>query len=368
MVKKGLENEFLQTGPSQFINEEGVLDKSSQYISQYGDRVLISGGVRALRSLDNRLTESLDKQEISWRKHTFIGECSDSNIQKIFDKIKEFSAEVLIGVGGGKSLDAAKVAADKAEIPIITLPTIAATCAAMSALSVVYNDKGEYEKDYYLPKCPDLVLIEPEIIAKAPVKYLRSGIIDALAKWYEGRTAVQGIENPDIFSISAVTLAEKLNDRMEQHVLKAVESAEKDKLGAALKEIINLNIYLTGVIQNVGQLTCRGAAAHAVSNGLSVIEASHDLLHGEKVAYGIIVQLFLENLPETEIDETITFFEEIGLKPSLKNYNLPTDSEIIKKVANKACQDYVMGKMPFAVSPEMVVAAIDKAEEKMETV
>lgn len=365
-MEKGLVNPYLQAAPAHYLNEEGIMEKSGEYISELGNRVLISGGVKALKSVEEKLTSSLDSSGLAWEKHVFRGECSEKNASLIIEKAEAFSADVLVGVGGGKSLDCAKAAAEECGIPIVTIPTIAATCAATTPVSIIYNEQGEYERDYFLTTNPDLVLVDPEVIAKAPVKYLIAGIFDALSKWYEGRAAVKNIKNPDIFTASAIKLAELLNNRMTEEALEAVELVKENKTGNALIDVIDLNIYLTGAIQSLGQKTCRNAAGHAIHNGLTIMKESHELLHGIKVGYGIIVQLLIEDLPEEEIREVVSFFRELGLEPSLKGLNLPYNREVIQAVAKKAVVDPVMQFMPFKVTEEMVISAIEKLEENID--
>ncbi|MTI62032.1 MAG: iron-containing alcohol dehydrogenase family protein [Firmicutes bacterium] len=361
-MKKGVMREYMQTAPVLYLNEEGLIKKSGQIVAELGKRALISGGPRALQSIENDLVSSLDKAGIAWEKHVFKGECSENNINLIMSKANNISAEVIIGVGGGKSLDCAKVVADRCGLPIVTIPTIAATCAAVTPLSIVYNDAGEYQLDYYLRSNPDLVLVDPIVITNAPVKYFTSGILDALSKWYEGRAAVKNIDNPDIFTASAIKLAELLYTRINKQGEEAIKLVKYKKTGQALKDVIDLNIFTTGIIQSIGQKTCRGAAAHSIHNALTIIEESHELLHGLKVGYGIVVQLFMEDLPEEEIKEVVYFFRKLGLEPSLKGLKLPYSKKIIEGVAQKATTDPVMRLMPFKVSKEMVISAIDKLE------
>ena len=203
-------------------------------------------------------------------------------------------ADLVIGVGGGKSLDAAKAAAWACNVPVVTVPTIAATCAAVSPLSINYTPDGVFERALYLPSPPNLVIADASVIARAPTFYLASGIFDALAKWYEGSAVYRGISNPHVFTTSALCLAETLNTEMERQAVAALEQARAGRAGEELRQIVDLNIYVTGIIQGLGFHTLRGGAAHAVHNGLTLLEESHHLLHGLKVGYGILVQQFLE--------------------------------------------------------------------------
>lgn len=354
--------DYLLTAPVQYISGNNVLEDCGRFILRWGKSVLVSGGNRAMNSVEHKLFNALDLAGIKWEKNYFSGECCDENISLITEKAKRMNAEAIIGVGGGKSLDSAKRAAEICGIPVICIPTIAATCAAASVLSVIYTSKGVHKKDHYLERNPNLVLVDPEIIANAPVEYFESGILDSLSKWYEGRAAFKGLQNPDVFASSAIKLSSLLNELMEKHAVNAVRAVKNKQATEAVTIVTDLNIYLAAVIQSIGKKT-RGAAAHGIHAGLSLIPESHEVLHGFKVGYGIIVQLIMEGTPLDEIGRVVKFFRQLDLEPSFKGLNLPFDPDLIKKVAEKSVLSDPMKNMPFEVKVEHIVSAMQKAEE-----
>lgn len=354
---------YMQTAPIQYENKLNILEEAGEYLSYWGKRILISGGERALNASIKKIEFGLKKSDIEYVVTTFTGECSDENINEIATKAKEFQADIILGVGGGKAIDSAKVAAEKANCYFAAVPTIAATCAAASAFSVVYTSEGSFKRDHFLPSHPVLVMVDPEIIAEAPVKYLKSGIIDGLSKWFEGRAVADGLKDPDLFSQSAMRLAKLLEEETTKRARSAVESCDSNQITDDLMRVINLNIYLTGVIQSLGQKTCRGAGAHGLHNGMTVMPESHSVLHGMKVAYGIIVQLFLENKKKKEINEVVDFMKNLGITPSLKGLGLPNEKSILENVAEKAVVDEVMLRMPIKVEVKDLMEAMEKVED-----
>lgn len=353
---------FLKTAPIQYVNRTGILDRSGEYIRGWGKQTLICGGKRALEAARERLTDSLKNAHIAWEEHLFSGECCDENIKRIIEKIKKYRTNIVIGVGGGKCLDSAKAAAGACTVPIVCIPTIAATCSATTAQSVVYSKNGIFERVIFLSSNPQLVLVDPTIIANAPVIYLQAGILDSLAKWYEGRAVFKGIKNPDIYTSSAMCLSGLLHDEMKKKSIRAIELVKENRVDESLIHVIDLIIYLTGVIQGMGLATLRGGIAHAVYNGLTVLEESHALLHGIKVGYGIVVQLILERVSQKELKEVVQFFRKLDFEPSLKGLNLVIKEDDTLKIAEKAANDPYIGKMPFLVKKEMILSAIEKLE------
>ncbi len=221
-----------------------------------------------------------------------------------------------MGVGGGKSLDAAKQAAAELELPIVCIPTIAATCAATTALSVIYSDHGEFLRVRIQKRNPSLVLVDPEIITRSPEIYLRAGILDSFAKWYEGGAVMPSVRNPDTGTAAAFQLAGVLYRGLRTHAIGAVRLNKKREVKDALIQTLDIVILLTGMIQTLGKGTLFTGLAHPVHNGMTLMPESHDILHGLKVGYGIMVQLCVQNSPRAEFDDTLAFFRKLGLEPS----------------------------------------------------
>lgn len=94
-------------------------------------------------------------------------------------------------------------------------------------------------------------------------------------------------------------------------------------------------IMLGGMVGGFGDHYERVAGAHAVHNGLTILEESHHALHGEKVAYGILIQLVLENKWE-EIDAILPFYRKLDIPLSLEGLGVKqVTGEKIHQVAEK---------------------------------
>jgi glycerol dehydrogenase len=354
--------DYLLTAPVQYISGPDTLNDCGRFISKWGQNVLVSGGQKALKSVESKLFPALEAAGVKYEVNLFTGECCDENITVLVENVQRMALDAIIGMGGGKSLDTAKMAAEICNVPVICIPTIAATCAAASGLSVIYTEKGVHKKDHYLEKNPNLVLVDTDVIANAPFEYFESGILDSLSKWYEGKAAFKGIANSDIFTMAALKLAELLNKIMEKEAVNAIRAVKQRRVSAAVTQITDLNIYLAAVIQSIGKKT-RGAAAHSIHAGLSIIPQSHAILHGYKVGYGIVAQLFMEKAELGEIRQVVNFFRQLDLEPSFKGLRLPFEVDLLKQVAEKAVLSDPMKNMPFEVQSEQVIAAMEQLEE-----
>lgn len=354
----------LGIAPIQYLNQEGIIEDSGDYILPLGNRALISGGKRALAAILDPLIPSLEKSGISYEKHLFMGECSRENISTIQKQIIDFNARVLIGVGGGKSLDAAKAAAALFRIPVVCIPTIATTCASTTHLSVLYDQRGIFQRAIPLPRKPNLVIVDPKVIAHAPAIYLESGIMDSLAKWFEGNAVYKAIKTPDKYVSMAIQLSELTYKGFRLNAIPAVSSVRKHQVETPLIQVIHSIIFLTGIIQSLTKEIPFSGIAHAIHNGLTLLEGSHSLPHGIKVGYGILVQILIEKYSEQEFGEILSFLRELNLKPSLKGLHLPCNHDIIMKISEKAANDPYIGPVSYPITKEIIATAIEVLEKK----
>ena len=277
--------------------------------------------------------------------------------------MKEKDCDLVIGIGGGKIFDTAKAVAYYQKVPVLICPTIASTDAPCSALSVLYTDEGVFEEYLFLPANPNLVLMDTEIIAKSPVRLTVAGMGDALATYFEARacqrsqaTSCAGGKTTE----AAMALARLCFDTLMEEGVKAKIALEAGACTTAVEKVIEANTLLSGI----GFESAGLAGAHAIHNGLTVLEECHSMYHGEKVAFGTITQLVLENVPAEDLEEILDFCIEVGLPVTLEQLGVKeaTDEKIMA-VAKAACaENDTLHNMPFEVTPESVAAAIKAAD------
>lgn len=252
----------------------------------------------------------------------YRGESTLAEIGRIAGLAKEFGADAIIGAGGGKVLDIAKGVAHDSEILSVLIPTLASNCAPWTPLSVLYSEEGVMTHFTVYPQSVDLLLVEPRVLLDAPVSLLVAGIGDTLAKWYEADVQISRFEDPPIaLKISHFT-AKLCADEMFENAEAAIEDAKQGKLSAAFIKVAETIIMLGGMVGGYGDKYGRVAGAHAIHNGMTISPESHHALHGDKVAYGVLVQLLLEKKTD-EVDRLIGFYKKIGLPVSLEELKIP---------------------------------------------
>lgn len=346
--------------PSKYIQGPDSLSNIAKYAKK---NAFIIADNFVMSITEDIIKESFKKENLIASFELFNGECSKVEINRLKNILKDKNSDIIIGVGGGKTLDTAKALAYYSDLPVIIVPTIASTDAPCSALSVLYTEEGIFDEYLLLPSNPNIVLMDTNIIAKAPARLLASGMGDALATYFEARACERsGALNMGggLPTKAALTLAKLCFDTLLADGEKAMFAAQKCVCTKAVENIIEANTYLSGIGFESGGL----AAAHAIHNGLTVLEECHDLYHGEKVAFGTLVQLFLENAPMEEIDEVLFFCKNIGLPTSLEDLGVSSiEREKLLEVAKLACAPgETIHNMPFEVTPEKVLAAILAAD------
>lgn len=350
----------LAIAPAQVIRGAGILAQAGEMIARLGQRPLIVGGDRTLAVVRPCLQPALERYGLVGAEATYGADCSEASLTALRQAVESHAADVVIGVGGGKALDAAKLLAFQCDCAIVTIPTSAATCAAWTALSNIYSEQGAFLYDVPLATCPHLLILDYTLIQTASQRTLVAGIGDALAKWYEA--SVSSGQSEQTLIIAAVQQARVLRDLLLQKSVAALQSPGS----ATWCEVVDATVLLAGVIGGLGGAQCRTVAAHAVHNGLTHLLESHDTLHGEKVAYGILVQLRLEEmlqgnlLAATARQQLLNFYGEIGLPQSLADLGLAqvtlADLQRSAEVACVGSSD--IHRLPFEVTPTQLMAAM----------
>lgn len=351
---------WLAVAPVQVLRGPNALAHAGEAIAHLGHRPLMIGGDKTLAIVQPFLAPILQQQACHTAQASYGQDCSEAGLQALRQAVVDHRADLVIGVGGGKALDAAKLVANQCRQPVVTIPTSAATCAAWTGLANVYSEAGAFQYDVSLSACPNLLILDYSLIQTAPVRTLVAGIGDALAKWYEA--SISSGTSEQTLVIAAVQQARILRDILLQKSAAALQQPG----GAVWQEVVDATVLLAGVVGGLGGAQCRTVAAHAVHNGLTHLPASRTSLHGEKVAYGILVQLRLEemlqgnNLAVTARQQLLKFYAEIGLPLTLADLGLGDVSvKALQIAAEIACaRGSDLYRLPFEVVPSQLMAAM----------
>lgn len=349
--------------PGKYVQGNGELKNLKEHTKNLGESFFIVASENGIRRTKPVIEESFISTDSKLTFESFSGECCKSEIDRLRKCLKNNNCDVVVGIGGGKILDTVKAVAHYENLPVVIVPTIASTDAPCSALSVIYSEEGIFSEYLILPKNPDLVLVDTGIIAKAPARLLVAGIGDALATYFEARACYKSNSLTMAggnTTRTALTLAELCYRTLLEDGLKAKLAVERNVCTEAVENIVEANTYLSGIGFESGGL----AAAHAIHNGFTVLEQCHHLYHGEKVAFGTLVQLMLENSSMDELENVICLCLDLDLPITLADMGITEiKEEDIRNVAEASCaKSETVHNMPFKVTAEDVYAAILAAD------
>ena len=351
--------------PSRYVQGRDATAQLGEHLAHCGltgpAYIVASGRVQAM--LADTWTATLGEAGIDFTVGLFNGECTSAEIERGVAEATAAGARLVIGVGGGKALDTARAIAGTLDVPVANCPTLASSDAPCSALSVVYTAEGVFERLIFYPRNPELVLVDTSIVARAPRRLLVAGMGDALATWFEARTVIEARKANQVHggtTITAGALARLCYKTLMADGATAAGDVEVNAVTPALERIVEANTLLSGLGFESGGL----AIAHSVHNGLTTAPATHAYLHGEKVAFGLLVQLVVEGRPASELADVVAFSRSVGLPTTLAELSLSaSDEPALRLVAERTVEPgETAHNEPFAVTAEAIYDGILAAD------
>ena len=352
---------FVCSLPGKYVQGKGVIHEIGRYVFPLGKRALIFGGPTALSVAQEAISESLKREGSEAAVREFGGECSKKEIQRLVAIAKKERVDIVIGVGGGKALDTAKAVAFYTEVPTVCVPTTAATDAPCSSVAGIYTENHVSKEGLCLPRNPDVVLVDTEIIAHAPVRYLVAGMGDALSTRFEAETSVS-LSSPNIHggypTTSALAWANLCFDLIMRYGVQAKQCVERNIVTTALEKVVEANIFLSGV----GWENCGVSTAHALQGSFTVLDEFRkcNIYHGEAVGFFTLVQLILEDRPPELIDKVFRFGKSVGLPTTLGDMGIKDVSEsfLLDGITPAFTKEKSVFNIPPTLAPETVCDAI----------
>jgi glycerol dehydrogenase len=347
--------------PGTYVQGRDVLDTVADHVDTSGDRAVVLADPEVVDVAADPLRAALCGTGLAVDTATLRDGCTRAEIDRV-TAVAE-GADLVVGAGGGRTLDTAKAVRAAVDARLVTVPTVASTDAPTSSLSVVYTDDGAFEEFRFHDDHPDLVLVDTGVVAAAPVRFFRSGIADALATWFEADTAARAHAG-NVFdgqsTRTAHAIARECYETVREHGPGAVAAVERDAVTEDVEAVVEANTLMSGVGFESGGL----AAAHSVHDGLTRVEATHGATHGEKVNVGTLTQLVLEGRDTDAVREFLDLSLALDLPVTLADVGLddPSDAEL-RTVAEAACESHeTIHNEPFDVAPEAVRDALVTAD------
>ena len=275
-------------------------------------KVSLISGTNVQNVLKSKIEKSLKNKKIRYIWHTSIDNQIKS-IDKIQKSVKKDNSDLIVGIGGGRSVDTAKLISYNLSIPFVSLPTAASHDGMASPFVSVKSDKPHS----IVASAPLGVFVDIDVIKKAPSKLLASGCGDLIANiiavkdWQLGhkkKKEYYGRYAADLAMMSAKIVMEN--------------SSEFSRKGVDHRVVVE-GLISAGVASCIAGSSrpCSGAE-HLFSHALDKIAPGIGL-HGEKCGIGSIMMAKLQGQDWKKIVKTLkdvgapTTAKQIGLKPEI---------------------------------------------------
>ncbi len=333
----------------------------------FSGNILLLGGETALSAGAAMLEIELEKKDIKiMHKKIYGHDCTMESMEQWANYIKENGITAVFGMGGGKAIDTAKGAAYLGNVPVFTFPTIAATCAATTKLSVVYKNDGSFERFFFYEMPPEHSFIHLGVIASAPAQYFRAGMGDTIGKFFECHFSSRG-DKLEHNSLLGRQISNLCYEPLLEHGKKALEDCKHNKVTFEFLQAVLANIVSTGLVSLLVKDDYNCAVAHSVYYGLCLCDGFEEkYLHGDVVAYGVLVQLLIDDNKEKAL-EVKRFMESLHMPSTLLEMEQNIFHEGAREAFDRVLSEIVSGPdmvhIPYTVSEDMVWEAMLAVEK-----
>ncbi len=313
-------------GAGRYIQQREALETVAEEVGRLGKKPFIIAGPRAWEATQGRIEKALKDAGMAYELSIYPGQNTYEKAKEHAAKAIETGCDVIMGVGGGRIMDQSKAAAyyggvqlalPRGHMPVVQVPTSIATCAAFAPLSVMYTEEGASLGSLRHNFEMDAILVDMDVIAKEPARYVASGILDGMSKMVEMQNGHDhiDIEEFDVGLVTAFTLAKYTMETYRNRGMQAVQDVAEKKLTKAVEDIAYLNIAVAGIISGCSKGFGQTALGHECYELIRThfTKEAKDFIHGEIVAVGQCMQLSF-NGQEDQIP---------ALREMMKTFNMP---------------------------------------------
>ena len=343
--------------PRVYRQEKGLLEQIGEYVYPVSEKFFVICEKKISDQIGSEIKRSLEAAEIEWKNVVFEGRCTEALAMQYANDCMEAECEAILGIGENDALDLAKAAAHYADVPVVIVPTVASSNAPCSSIAGLFKN-GHFDKRLRLGNCPDMVLVDSEMITAASPRYLAAGMADAIATYLENKilfqSELEGRIKKTTISATVMAVSKKSYNSILAYGQKALEDVKNHICSEEVEKIIEANIYLSGIGFENGGL----AAAHSIAKGMTHLKEL-DLLHGECVSIGILAQMIMSGSNLEEFQTMKNFLCSLNLPVCLSDLGIGNLRESAEKIAKPASSAYASNPaLPFSMRYEMIAGAL----------
>ena len=361
-----MSNSFRTIGfPGRYVQGPGAVAALGPLMKELGGKVAaVVAGDSARAASGDGVRVSLE--EAGCRAHflRFSGACTAAAVAAMAAQAAGVEADTVIALGGGSVIDTAKGVTIARGGLLIVVPAIASTDAPTSRSVVLYDDQHRITGVERMRRNPDAVLVDTDIIARAPVRFFAAGMGDALSKKFEAEQCrLAGAMNffGTLATPVALLMAERCYATIAEHGEAAyARIAATGKPDDAVERVVEATVLFSGL----GFEACGLSMAHALTRGLGAHPRIGRALHGELVAFGTIAQLLAEERPAGEVRTHVELTRRLGLPVTLAQLGAPSlDAAEVQEIARLSCTAPHMANLSPRADEARVAKMLRAADE-----
>lgn len=337
----------MEVSCSRYISEPGACNYLGTEIKLLNrKKVYILGGKKALEAVLSKIELSLSQESLQYEVGVFEGYCTYDNAAFHAKRLQDTGCDCIVGVGGGRCMDTAKAISKMISVPFGTIPTQLATCVSCTNMAIMYENSGAFSGPLY----PDLpiafVLADHDILVRAPVRYIASGIADSMAKYPELHFSQRGTYNcaelDDAAAQAAHSMAVCTWNIYLENGWKAYSDNKNGIISNEFSAVANANLVITGVISGLARGSKQLAIAHALYNSSTTVfpETWRNYLHGEIVSVGVLLQEFYNEAPEAEIEDFLMLNRKMGVPVCLNDLGIAGTAKELDDLHQAIIKDF----------------------------
>lgn len=349
-------------GPLRYVQGPGALDSLGSLVAPFGPRPIVVTDPFVHDLLGERVVGLLTSARLSPVVRVLEGEITAGAADALADSVKDVDTGVVVGLGGGKALDAGKAVSLRLGVPVVTVPTVASNDSPTSKAVAMYDDEHRMASVDQLAGNPHAVVVDTALIASAPVRFLRAGIGDAISKTFEAAACWSGTGVTTLGTRPlriGTAIASAAYATLRAHAVAGLAAARAGKATADLEATVEAVVLMSGLGFENGGLS----VAHSLTRGLMRARGASSALHGEHVAWATLVQRVTERAPDEEVADLRSFLRSLGLPVTLSDLGMtdPTIDEI-RQVATITMTAPHLANLARPISEHDLVASILEVE------
>lgn len=350
--------------PRKYVQGRGVLGEIGALIGALASKPLVLWDARVKGLLGEAVFASMAEAGLDAVDVDFAGDSTKAEADRVAGIARDSAADVVIGIGGGKTLDTAKAAAHQTGAKMVTVPTIASNDSPTSSFTVWYDEQGNCTGFESWGRNPDLVLVDTQVIAEGPVEAFVAGMGDGLGTWVEAeachKTRSDNLAGGKA-TLAAMAIARLCYDVLLAHGADALRAVERNVVTPAVEKVVEANVLLSGLGFESGGV----ATAHMIANCLPSFAECHHLMHGHEVGFGVISQLCLDDdVSPAERSAIVDFEIAVGLPVTFADLGLAGVERERLQAIGEICAGAgsLCAVHPFEVTAESIVDAMIAAD------